>query len=209
MKKTTTSGGIMLRKFVLTTLCLIIACSFAMTEEKKAAAPSQADMQKMMETYTKLATPGPQHKQMASLAGTWTTKTKSWMDPSQPPMESTGTCEQKVLLDGRFLQQECTGDMMGQKFNGFGLMAYDNFTKKYKATWMDSMGTGLYVFEGTGSADGKTINMTSSWEDPIEGPMKARTVTKIIDNNNQIFEMYGTGKLGKEIKMMEMTYTRK
>jgi Protein of unknown function (DUF1579) len=199
----------MLRKFVLTTLCLIIACSFAMTEEKKAAAPSQADMQKMMETYTKLATPGPQHKQMASLAGTWTTKTKSWMDPSQPPMESTGTCEQKVLLDGRFLQQECTGDMMGQKFNGFGLMAYDNYTKKYKATWMDSMGTGLYVFEGTGSADGKTINMTSSWEDPIEGPMKARTVTKIIDNNNQIFEMYGTGKLGKEIKMMEMTYTRK
>lgn len=199
----------MLRKIVLSTLCLIIVCSFAMTEEKKAAAPSQADMQKMMETYTKLATPGPQHKQMASLAGTWMTKTKSWMDPSQPPMESTGTCEQKVLLDGRFLQQECTGDMMGQKFNGFGLMAYDNYTKKYKATWMDSMGTGLYVFEGTGSADGKTINMTSSWEDPIEGPMKARTVTKIIDNNNQIFEMYGTGKLGKEIKMMEMTYTRK
>ena len=198
-----------LRKFVLSTLCLIIACSFAMTEEKKAAAPSQADMQKMMETYTKLATPGEPHKQMATMAGTWTTKTKAWMDPSQPPMESTGTCEQKVLLDGRFLQQECTGDMMGQKFNGIGLMAYDNFTKKYKATWMDSMGTGLYVFEGTSSPDGKTINMTSNWDDPIEGPMKVRTVTKIIDNNNQIFEMYGTGKLGKEIKMMEMTYTRK
>jgi Protein of unknown function (DUF1579) len=197
-----------LRKFVLSTLCLIIACSFAMTEEKKAA-PSQADMQKMMETYTKLATPGPQHTQMAGMAGTWTTKTKSWMDPSQPPMESTGTCEQKVLLDGRFLQQECTGDMMGQKFNGIGLMAYDNFTKKYKATWMDSMGTGLYVFEGTSSPDGKTINMTSNWDDPMEGPMKARTVTKIIDNNTQVFEMYGTGKLGKEMKMMEMTYTRK
>jgi hypothetical protein len=99
--------------------------------------------------------------------------------------------------------------MMGQKFNGIGLMAYDNFTKKYKATWMDSMGTGLYVFEGTSSPDGKTINMTSNWDDPIEGPMKVRTVTKIIDNNNQIFEMYGTGKLGKEIKMMEMIYTRK
>ena len=198
-----------LRKFVLSTLCLIIACSFAMTEEKKAE-PSQAEqMQKMMEMYTKLATPGPQHKQMASLAGSWTTKSKSWMDPSQPPMESTGSCEQKVLLDGRFLQQECTGEMMGQKFSGFGLMAYDNFTKKYKSTWMDSMGTGLYVFEGTGSDDGKTINMTSSYEDPIEGTMNVRTVTKIIDNNNQTFEMYAIGKAGKEVKMFEMTYTRK
>jgi hypothetical protein len=196
-----------LRKFVLSTLCLILACGFAISDEKKA--PSQEDMQKMMEMYTKLATPGEPHKQMASMAGTWTTKTKSWMDPTQPPMESTGTCEQKVLLDGRFLQQECSGDMMGQKFNGIGLMAYDNFTKKYKATWMDSMGTGLYVFEGTASADGKTINMTSDWEDPIEGPIKVRTVTKIIDNNNQVFEMYGTGKTGKEMKMMEMTYTRK
>jgi hypothetical protein len=193
-----------LRKFVLPALCLIIACSFAMAE-----GPSQEEMQKMMEMYAKLATPGEPHKQMASMAGTWTTKTKSWMDPSQPPMESTGTCEQKVLLDGRFLQQDCTGDMMGQKFTGIGLMGYDNFTKKYKATWMDSMGTGIYVFEGTSSADGKTINMTSNWDDPIEGSMKVRTVTKIIDNNTQVFEMYGTGKAGKEIKMMEMTYTRK
>ena len=196
-----------LKKFVLSTLCLIVACGLALAQEKKA--PSEADMKAMMEMYAKLGTPGEPHKQMASLAGTWTTKTKSWMDPSQPPMESSGTCEQKVLLDGRFLQQECSGDMMGQPFKGIGLMAYDNFTKKYKATWMDSMGTGLYVFEGTASPDGKTITMTSNWEDPIEGPMKVRTVTKIIDNNNQVFEMYGTGKLGKEVKMMEMTYTRK
>ncbi len=196
-----------LKKIVLSVLCLIVACGFAMAQEKKA--PSEADMKAMMDMYTKLATPGAPHKHMASLAGTWTTKTKSWMDPSQPPMESAGTCTQKVLLDGRFLQQECSGDMMGMPFTGVGLMGYDNFTKKYRATWMDSMGTGIYLFEGTGSPDGKTVTMTSSWDDPIEGPMKARTVTKYIDNNTHTFEMFGTGKDGKEKKMMEMTYTRK
>ena len=58
-----------------------------------------------METYQKLATPGEPHKQLASLAGTWTTHTKEWMEPGKPPTESTGTCDFKVLLDGRFVKK--------------------------------------------------------------------------------------------------------
>ncbi|MEP6887745.1 MAG: DUF1579 family protein [Nitrospirales bacterium] len=33
-----------------------------------------------------------------------------------------------------------------------GVTGYDNHTKKYMATWMDSMGTGIYFFEGSGPA---------------------------------------------------------
>jgi hypothetical protein len=40
--------------------------------------------------------------------------------------------------------------------------------------------------------------------------MKLRSVTKIVDNNTNVFEMYGTDdKSGQEQKMMEITYTRK
>jgi len=102
--------------------CLVLSVSVAMAKEKQ---PDQMDMQAMMDTYKKLAIPGEPHKQLAGLAGSWTTKTKEWMDPSKPPMESTGTCEEKVLLDGRFLQQECTGDMMGQPFTSIGLTGYE------------------------------------------------------------------------------------
>ena len=167
------------------------------------------DMQAMMEVYTKLATPGAPHKVLASMAGSWNTKIKSWMEPNKPPMESTGTCEQKMLLGGRFLQQEFTGDMMGSPFNGIGVTGYDNHTKKYVSTWMDSMGTAILVFEGTASADGKTITQESRYDDPIKGPMKWRSVTKIVDDNTHVFEMYETDKRGKEEKMMEITYTRK
>ena len=83
----------------------------------------------------KLATPGEPHKQLASLAGTWATHTKEWMEPGPPPTDSTGTCEYKVLLDGRFVQQECSGQMMGQSFTGIGTHGYDNFTKKYVTPW--------------------------------------------------------------------------
>jgi hypothetical protein len=191
----------------LTGLCVVLTASIAMAKDKKPE--KQMDMQAMMETYSKLATPGEPHKQFASLAGSWATKTKSWMDPSKPPMESAGSCEQKMLLDGRFLHQECTGDMMGQQFTGIGVNGYDNHTKKYVSTWMDSMGTGIYFLEGTASADGKTITQKGQYDDPIEGRMKLRGVTKIVDSNTEIFEMYGTDKSGKERKMMEITYSRK
>src|SRR5687768_16983934 len=90
----------------LTCLCMVLVTVPVLAKDKK---PTEAEMQAMMETYKKLATPGEPHKQLASLAGSWTTQTKSWMDPSKPPTESAGTAEMKVLLDGRFLQQEFTG----------------------------------------------------------------------------------------------------
>lgn len=71
------------------------------------------------------------------------------------------------------------------------------------------MGAGIYFFEGTESADGKTIMQESRYDDPIRGPMTWRSVTRIMDENTHFFEMYGTDKSGKEEKMMEITCTRK
>jgi hypothetical protein len=175
-------------------------------EEKQ---EGKIDMQAMMEVYTKLGTPGAPHKQLASMAGSWNAKIKSWMEPDKPPVESSGTCEQKMLLGGRFLQQEFTGDMMGSTFTGIGFTGYDNHAKKYVSTWMDSMGTSILFFEGTGSADGKTITQEAHRDDPIRGPMKWRSVTKIVNSNAFIFEMYSADKKGKEEKMMEIAYSRK
>jgi hypothetical protein len=177
--------------------------------EKEERQENKGDTQAMMEVYAKLATPAEPHKMLANLAGSWITKTRAWMDPDKPPMESTGTCEQKMLLGGRFLQQEFTGDMMGSPFTGIGVTGYDNHTKKYVSTWIDSMGTAILFFEGTGSADGRTITQEGRYDDPFKGPTKWRSVTRIVDDNTWVFEMFGTEKKGKEEKMMEVTYTRK
>ena len=178
-----------------------------MTAEKKQE--GKMDMQAAMEVYKKLATPGVPHKLLASMAGSWTTRTKSWMGPDSPPMESAGTSEQKMLLGGRFLQQEFAGDMMGSPFSGVGLNGYDNNTGKYVSTWMDTMSTAILYFEGTAGADGKTIMQTARYDDVVQGPMQFRSVTRMVDDNTMYFELYSTGKSGKEEKMMEMTYTRK
>jgi uncharacterized protein DUF1579 len=189
-----------------TCLCLMMTASLSIAKEKKA---TQMDPQAMMEEYQKLSTPGEPHKLFASLAGTWTTKTKEWMEPGKPPMESTGSVEMKMLLDGRFLQQEFTGHMMGQPYSGVGVSAYDNLRKRYVSTWIDTMGTGIFMMEGTANPDGKTITLKGQHDELGGGRMTHRAVWKIVDNNTQTFDMFGTHQGGKEMKMMEITYTRK
>jgi hypothetical protein len=171
--------------------------------------PGKMDMQTMMKIYQKLAIPGTPHKRLTNLAGSWITKTKAWMEPEKPPVESAGTCKQKMLFGGRYLQQEYTGNMMGSTFKGINLLGYDNHTKKYVSIWIDSMSTGIYYFEGTASRDGKTITQESRYDDPARGPMTWRSVSRIVDDNTMAYKMFITPKGGKEEKMMEMTLTRK
>lgn len=191
----------------ITCLCLVLNTVPGLTEDKKSE--KQMDPKAMMEMYQKLAVPGAPHKLFETLVGSWTTITKSWIEPSQPPMESTGNAEMKMLLDGRFLYQEFTGKMMGQPFSGVGIDAYDNIQKKYVTAWMDTMGTGIFLMEGTASPDGKTITLRGQHPEPGGGHMSHRAIWTLVDPNNQTFHMYGTHHGGKEMKMMEITYTRK
>ncbi|MGH7261189.1 MAG: DUF1579 domain-containing protein [Nitrospiraceae bacterium] len=191
----------------LTCLCLLVTTFPALAKDKKAE--KSMDQQAMMELWKKLGTPGEPHKLFASLAGSWTTTTKEWMEPGKPPTESTGTAEMKMVLDGRFLYQEYNSQMMGQPYAGIGIDAYDNMTKKYVTAWIDSMGTGIFMMEGSASADGKTITLKGSHPEPGGGRMSHRAVWKIVDSNTQTFDMYGAHSGGKEMKMLEIAYTRK
>jgi hypothetical protein len=173
------------------------------TEEKK------IDLQSAMEVYQRMATPGAPHRLLALLAGSWSSEHKYWMEPDQPPTESTGNSEQMMILDGRFLQQEFSGEMMGSPFSGFGFLGYDNNTQKYVSTWLDNMGTGIYFFEGSAGADGRSIVQSCKYDDPVQGLKEWRSVTRLVDDNTYAVEMYSTDQSGKETKVMEGTYTRK
>ena len=186
-------------------LCFIIMSAAAHATENT---NGSMDPHAMMELWKKLGTPGEPHKVFASLVGNWTTQTKEWMEPGKPPSESTGTAKMTMLLDGRFLYQEFHGQMMGQPFSGIGIDAYDNMTQKYVTAWMDTMGTGIFVMEGTASSDGKTITLHGSHPEPGGGDMTHRAVWTIIDSNTQTFVMFGTHHGGTEMKVMEIVYTR-
>jgi hypothetical protein len=76
------------------------------------------------------------------------------------------------------------------------------------STWLDSFGTGIYHFEGTGSSDGSTITQTCSYDDPVRGLVTWRNVTRFVDDNTLEFRMYTTDSSGREDEMGRMVYTR-
>jgi len=169
---------------------------------------TKMDMQAAMDTYEKLAIPSAPHRMLAAMSGRWNASIRSWMEPGGPVTESSGTSEQKMILGGRFLQQDFTSEVMGSPFDGMGITGYDNHTRKYVSTWMDSMSTAIMYFEGTAGPDGKTIIQEASYDDPVKGPMKWRSLTSIPNDDTVLFEMYVIDGKGKEEKMMEITYAR-
>ena len=131
-----------------------------------------------MEAYQKAGTPGAQHKWLASTAGSYSLKIKSWHEPGGPAMEEAGTATRKSMLDGRVLAEELSSTTMGTPFTGHGMMGYDNVTGKYWSTWNDSMSTGIMVSHGTCDAK-NNCTFTGSWNDPIKkGPVTARMTTR-------------------------------
>jgi hypothetical protein len=162
-----------------------------------------------MEAYMKAGTPGGPHQALAESAGNYDLKIKSWHEPGAPAMEDTGTATRSMALGGRVLVEEVNGSMMSMPFTGHGMMGFDNVSGNYWSTWNDSMSTGIMVSDGTCDAQ-KTCTFTGSWNDALKkGPVTARMTTRWTSPTTEVFEMYGPGKDGKEMKMMEITYTKR
>jgi hypothetical protein len=177
----------------------------------KAKEGQAPDMEQMMKKMEELAAPAPEHKLLASLAGEWETESRCYMaGPEAPPTVNKGICKGRMILGGRFLQEEFEGDMMGKKFHGVGLTGFDKFNGKYVSTWIDDMGTGIFVSEGTSDASGKVLTLNGKMDDPMTGekakPMQL--VLRISSPDKRVMEMHDVG-LGEKGKMMEITYVRK
>lgn len=171
---------------------------------------SPAQAQDDMEAWMKLASPGENHKLLGNMVGDWTYSIKSWMAPDQPPMESTGTMHAEWILGGRYVSSVWKGAFMDMEFEGHGLDGYDNISKQYVSSWVDNMGTGIMQSAGTCDQAKNACTLMGTTMDPETGKeMKVKSVSEMKDKNTFHLEMYGIAPDGKEMKMMELTGTRK
>jgi hypothetical protein len=116
----------------------------------------------------------------------------------------------KAILGDRWIMEEFEGQMMGGPFGGLGITGYDNVKKKYVNIWMDTMGTGAMISEGTADAAGKIITYIGTYEDPATNKTKTyRSISKFVSDSKHTFEMYDKTPEGKEFKCLDIVYTRK
>lgn len=197
------------RLIPVTILCLAVSLFPALAEhhEAPAGAPEMtAEMQEMMA----LAGPGPEHKFLEQLVGNWNTESTFWMDPSQPPATALGKATSKLIMGGRFLQSELSGDFMGMPFQGLGIDGYDRVQEKFVSVWMDNMGTMIMQMYGSLDRSGKVLTMFCEYIDPMtRKSAEMKTVTTILSDKEHKFEYFTKGPDGKFFRGMEMFYTRR
>ncbi|HEX5221729.1 MAG TPA: DUF1579 domain-containing protein [Verrucomicrobiae bacterium] len=154
--------------------------------------------------------PGAKHKALEPFVGEWNAEVKAWMAPGQPPTESKGTAKATWILDGRYVQEEFSGDFMGQPFRGMSLTGYDNVRGKYRGVWIDNMSTTIVTSEGDFDAANKTLTCNGDYACAMTGDKnkQARMITRIVSKDKHVFEMHDPS-LGANSKVMEITYTRK
>ncbi len=198
------------KKLSLVVLVVLFVLSFSVhaTEGKP---EMSADMQAMIAKAKEASTPGAEHAVLKAFEGSWNVTSRSWMKPGDQPMESAGASTLTWTLDGRFLQQNFSGNWSGQPFEGIGFVGYDKMKKEYVSLWLDNMVTGVFQSKGQYDPATKTIKDSGIFSCPMTGETDKwfRAEWKVIDNNQHTYTMYIKDLSGKEFKSMELIYKRK
>ncbi len=177
------------------------------------AQPSEAEMMEMMMAMGKV---NENHKLLAELVGNWSYVVKMWMAPGAPPIESKGTATRKAEMGDRYFIARATGKfpmpgpdgkMTDVDFEGMSIEGYDNAKQKFFSTWIDNMGTGILLAEGSYDAATKTFTYDGEYAMAPGMKMKVREVVRVTDKDHyamEYFEVRGS----ENVKTMEIAYTR-
>lgn len=107
--------------------------------------------------------PGVEQSWLEQLAGEWESDGEANLAPGQPPIKSKGT-ESARMLGDFWVVSEVESTFMDMPFSAVLTLGYDPDKKKFVGTWVDSVSSYFWQYEGTLDADGKTLTLET------EGP---------------------------------------
>lgn len=153
--------------------------------------------------------PGEHHRLLEKMAGRWNMAVEYRMNSQMPAVESKGTCQRKWILGKRFLLEEFDGGSLALPFQGLAIYGYDAFERKYTSVWVDTMSTAITTNLGICQDSCKRIVFTGQHGDPWTGVKRpSRGVTRLVNDNQHVLELYEPDSDGKEFKILEIVYTR-
>jgi hypothetical protein len=110
------------------------------------------------------AHPQKEHQWLQKLVGEWTCELEATMEPGKPPEKSSGT-ETVRSLGGFWIVADGQGEMPGGGAATMMLtIGYDPQKQRFVGTWIGSMMTNLWVYDGTLDADERVLTLNA------EGP---------------------------------------
>ncbi len=205
--------------FVAVVVFAALVASRSITQAKESKSDAAAELKLPpgwtaddMKACMLAATPGKMHELLAKDAGDWEGKTTMWMGPDSEPLTSECTSNVEPIIDNRFIKVEMKGEMPGAgPFQGGGIYGYDNVSKKFVSSWIDSQTTGIMQGSGDLSEDGKSIKWKYTFNCPLtKKPAVMEEIDTNTGDNTKKLEMFvDDPKTGKHYKMMQVELTRK
>jgi len=157
--------------------------------------------------------PSAEHKQLEALTGTWNQDIKVWPQPGAAPVSMKGTCQNRMILGGRFLLSEGKGGQGAMAIESMTIYGFDRRYKKFTIVSYDSMGTYYVTAAGLFNDSEKAMVMYGEDTDPIMGGTQTyNMILRPIGPDKYILEIVFTDPYHTQgkgpFKAVEITHSR-
>jgi Protein of unknown function (DUF1579) len=155
--------------------------------------------------------PQAEHKWLERMVGEWTYEHECSMGPDQPPMKATGT-ESVRSIGSLWTMGEGKGTMPdGGPATTIMTLGYDPQSKRFVGTFIGSMMTHLWIYNGALDASGKVLTLDTEGPDFSGGSglVAYQDIVEFVDDNHRALSSQLRGPDGKWQKFMTAQYRRK
>ena len=196
---------------LLTALLFLLWTGVSGFGEEKKKEPSKEQLE-MYKKWLSLTSPGENHKHLQYFVGDWESVQKAWQAPGAEPTVRYQDIHVESLYEGRFTRAAIRfrGKIMGMVAEGIVITGYDSYKKEFMSLTYGSMGTRFSINKGQLDKTGKTRIDWGESENMFTGKKhKTKGVTLIQGPDKYKYDYYRVDEEGKEVKVMEIIYTRK
>jgi hypothetical protein len=154
--------------------------------------------------------PQKEHRWLEKLVGKWTYESEAIMGPGQPPVKSVGS-ETVRSIGGIWIECEGQGAMPdGSPGTMVITLGYDPAKKRFVGTFIGSMITNLWIYDGQLDATEKVLTLDAegpSFADPTR-MAKYQDIIERVSDDHRILYSQVQGDDGKWTRFMTAHYRR-
>jgi hypothetical protein len=157
------------------------------------------------------AEPQQEHHWLQKLVGEWTSEADAIMGPDKPPEKFRGT-DSVRSIGGLWVVCEGRGEMPGGGVaTTIMTLGYDPVKKRFVGTFLGSMMTHLWIYEGVLDAAGKVLTLDTEGPNfAAEGKMaRYKDIIELKSDDHRMLTSQQLGEDGKWNQFMTAHYRRK
>lgn len=119
------------------------------------------------------ATPAKEHEWLKQFVGEWEATSEGSMGAGQPTIKCEAVMKGR-MLGGLWLIMESEQKVMGMAANSQLTVGYDPNAKQYVGSWVDSVMTTMWRYQGSVDATGKILTLEADGPDLTDPTKKAK-----------------------------------